>query len=147
MPKEYPRKLRINTQLQSELSEIIRDELRDPRLKGGVTVLEVDVSPDMRNATVLISLLALDQKPQEAVVVLNRAVGKLRHELKRRLKLRHIPELHFRSDTTAAKAEQVSRLIRDARRVDSAAAAERGEPEAPSPAATPRPLPQGERQD
>lgn len=129
MPKEYPRKLRINTQLQRELTGIIRGELRDPRLKGGVTVLEVDVSPDMRNATVLISLLSLDGMPQEAVVVLNRASAKLRHELKKRLKLRHIPELHFRADNTAAQAEQVTRLIREARRADSAAAAERGEPE------------------
>ncbi len=129
MPKEYPRKLRINTQLQRELTELIRDELRDPRLKGGVTVLSVDVAPDMRNAKVLISLLALDGKPQDAVVVLNRATGKLRHELKRRLKLRHIPVLHFRSDTTAADAERVTRLIRDARQADSTYAAERGEPD------------------
>lgn len=129
MPKEYPRKLRINTQLQRELTELIRDELRDPRLAGGVTVLAVDVAPDMRNARVLISLLALDGKPQDAVKVLNRAAGKLRHELKKRLKLRHIPELHFRSDNTAASAEHLTRLIREARREDSAHAAERGERE------------------
>jgi ribosome-binding factor A len=128
MPKEYPRKLRINTQLQRELTELIRDELRDPRLAGGVTVLEVDVAPDMRNAKVLISLLALDGQPQEAVKALNHAAGKLRHELKKRLKLRHIPELHFRADNTAAKAAHVTRLIRDARQADSAHAADRGEP-------------------
>ncbi len=129
MPKEYPRKLRINAQLQRELTELIRDELRDPRLTGGVTVMEVDVAPDMRNAKVLISLLALDGKPQDAVKVLNHATGKLRHELKKRLKLRHIPELLFRADTTAANAERVTRLIRDARSADTAAAAERGDPE------------------
>ncbi|MBI3171732.1 MAG: 30S ribosome-binding factor RbfA [Hydrocarboniphaga effusa] len=94
-----------------------------------MTVMEVDVAPDMRNAKVLISLLALDGKPQEAVLALNHAAGKLRHELKRRMKLRHIPELHFRADNTAANAEHVTRLIRDARRADSAAAAQRGEPE------------------
>ncbi|MCI0750066.1 MAG: 30S ribosome-binding factor RbfA [Nevskiales bacterium] len=129
MPKEYPRRLRLNAQLQRELTELIRDELRDPRLSGGVTVLAVDVTSDMRHATALISLLALDGKPQDAVLALNHAAGKLRHGLKQRLKLRHIPELHFRADTTAVTAEHVTRLIREARRADRQHAAERGEPD------------------
>ena len=60
MPKEYPRKLRINAQLQRELTELIREELSDPRLTG-VTVTDVDVAPDLRNATVKISRLALEE--------------------------------------------------------------------------------------
>lgn len=129
MPKEYPRKLRINAQLQRELTELIRDELRDPRV-AGVALTSVDVSPDMRHAKVLVSVLALEQKADAAAKALNGAAGKLRHSLKARLRLRHIPELHFHSDHTAAEAAHVTKLIRDARDEDREHAADRGEPDA-----------------
>lgn len=128
MPREYPRTARINAQIQRELAELIRDELRDPRVKG-VTLTSVEVSPDMRHARVHVSVLALDGKPMEAAKALNGAAGKLRHILKARLKLRHIPELHFHGDVTAASAEHVNKLIRDAREEDRHIAQDRGEPE------------------
>jgi ribosome-binding factor A len=127
MPKEYPRKLRLNTQLQRELTELIRDELGDPRVTG-VNVVAVDVTPDMRHAKVFISLLALDADPAPAVAALNHAGGKLRHELKQRLRLRHIPELHFRAERATAAALHLDKLIREARDQDRGNAAQRGEP-------------------
>lgn len=130
MPKEYPRKLRINAQLQRELTELIRDELRDPRV-AGVTLTAVEVSPDMRHARVHVSVLALEQKADEAAKALNGAAGKLRHSLKARLRLRHIPELHFHSDHTSAEAAHLNRLIREARDEDREHAADRGDPDAP----------------
>jgi ribosome-binding factor A len=129
MPREYPRTARINAQIQRELAELIRDELRDPRVKG-VTLTSVEVSPDMRHARIHVSVLALDGKPTEAAKALNGAAGKLRHILKARLKLRHIPELHFHGDVTAASAEHVNKLIRDARDEDRHIAHDRGEPDA-----------------
>jgi ribosome-binding factor A len=126
MPREYPRSARINVQIQRELAEIIRDELRDPRVKG-VTLTDVEVSPDMRHAKIHVSVLALDGKPEEAAKALNGAAGKLRHILKLRLKLRHIPELHFNGDATAASAEHVNKLIREARDEDKHIAHDRGE--------------------
>jgi ribosome-binding factor A len=126
MPREYPRSARINVQVQRELAEIIRDELRDPRVKG-VTLTDVEVSPDMRHAKIHVSVLALDGKPAEAAKALNGAAGKLRHVLKARLKLRHIPELHFHGDATAASAEHVNKLIREARDEDKHIAHDRGE--------------------
>jgi ribosome-binding factor A len=128
MPREYPRTARINAQIQRELAELIRDELRDPRVKG-VTLTDVEVSPDMRHARIHVSVLALDGKPMEAAKALNGAAGKLRHILKARLKLRHIPELHFHGDVTAASADHVNKLIRDAREEDKHIAHDRGEPE------------------
>lgn len=128
MPKEYPRTARVNAQIQRELAELVRDELRDPRVKG-VTLTSVEVSPDMRHARIHVSVLALDGKPAEAARALNGASGKLRHVLKHRLKLRHIPELHFHGDVTAASAEHVNKLIRDAREEDRHFAHDRGEPE------------------
>lgn len=129
MPKEYPRTARINAQIQRELSELIRDELRDPRV-AGVTLTAVDVSPDMRHAKIHVSVLALENKADDAARALNGAAGKLRHALKARLRLRHIPELHFHGDHAPADAAHLSRLIREAREEDHQHAVERGEPDA-----------------
>ncbi|MGH8481123.1 MAG: 30S ribosome-binding factor RbfA [Nevskiaceae bacterium] len=129
MPKEYPRTARINTQIQRELAELIRDELRDPRVKG-VTLTSVEVSPDMRSAKIHVSVLALDGKPAEAAAALNGAAPKLRQALKHRLSIRHIPELHFHGDATAETADRLNRLIREAREEDQNHAHDRGEPDA-----------------
>jgi len=129
MPKEYPRTARINTQIQRELAELIRDELRDPRVRG-VTLTSVEVTPDMRSARIHVSVLALDGKPDEAAVALNGAAPKLRQALKHRLRLRHIPELHFRGDATIANADHLNKLIREARDEDKHHAHDRGEPDA-----------------
>jgi len=129
MPREYPRTARINTQLQRELAELIRDELRDPRVKG-VTLTSVAVTPDMRSARIHVSVLALDGKPDEAAEALNGAAARLRQVLKHRLSLRHIPELHFRGDATIANADHLNKLIREARDEDKHHAHDRGEPDA-----------------
>ena len=129
MPKEYPRVARISTQVQRELVELIRDELRDPRVRG-VTLTSVEVSPDMRYANVRVSVLALDGKPDEAATALNGAAGKLRQALKHRLSIRHIPELRFYGDATIANADHLNKLIRVARDEDKHSAHDRGEPDA-----------------
>lgn len=113
MPREYPRKLRINAQLQRELSEMIREDLSDPRLVG-ITVTDVDVAPDLRNATVKISKLALQADVAEPVKILNHAAGLLRHNLGKRLRLRSVPVLHFRADNALAEGDRISGLIRKA---------------------------------
>lgn len=128
MPKEYPRALRINAQLQRELTDLIRNELTDPRVEG-VAVSSVEVSPDMRHAKVHFSQINLREPPARAEAALNHAAGKLRFELKRRLSIKNIPELHFHADHTAAEADQMNRLIREARAADEENAADRGEPE------------------
>ena len=120
--REFPRKLRINTQLQAELATLVRESLSDPRV-AGVTLTSVDVSPDLRNARVLVSLLGDDKELAAAVSGLNRAAGKLRSELSRRLKLRRVPELRFVPDTELRQAERVTALIRDAVRRDADKAA------------------------
>lgn len=126
MPREYPRTERINAQLQRELTGLIRDELTDPRVDG-VTITSVATSPDMRHAKIHFSLLDLRDLPERAAAALNHAAGKLRFELKRRLSIKHIPELHFHADTSAASADHMNRLIRQARASDRTSAAERGD--------------------
>lgn len=111
--KEFPRKLRINTQLQRELSELIASRLTDPRLDG-VSITMVDVAPDLRNATIRVSSLGSDDELEQAVTALHGAVPVLRKALGARMRMRYTPQLHFRADTQIRQADRLTRLIREA---------------------------------
>ena len=113
MPREYPRKLRINVQLQRELTALIREDLTDPRV-AGVTVTTVDVAPDMRQSRITVSLLGSDDQLKQAVKALNHAAGKLRHELGVRLRLRYVPQLHFSADLALREGDRIAQIIRKA---------------------------------
>lgn len=113
MPREYPRALRLNVQLQRELSELIRESLNDPRI-GVLTVTDVSVSPDMRNAKVLVSSFNADAQLIDAVKALNGASGRLRALLAKRLKLRAVPMLRFAPDVALREGDRISGLIRAA---------------------------------
>jgi len=125
VPREYSRKARLNPQFQQELAVLIRDELRDPRVVG-VTVTSVDVAPDLRNATVRVSLLGADDKLQDALKGLRHAAGRLRHLLGKRLQLRFLPQLRFLADTALREGDRVGNLIRDAVADDEKHVRERG---------------------
>jgi ribosome-binding factor A len=129
VPKDFSRKSRIDVQLQRELTGLIRDELTDPRVTN-VTVTRVDVSPDLRNARVLISVLGDDSRIGDAATALNHAAGRLRHGLGVRTRLRYVPQLHFAGDVQLIEASRLNHLIRDARREDDSRARERA-PEEP----------------
>lgn len=92
---------------------LIRTELADPRV-AGVTVTGVDVSPDMRQAKVTVSLLGPDEQLKEAVAGLNHAAGKLRYGLGERLRLRLVPNLRFVPDLALREGDRISGLIREA---------------------------------
>ena len=104
----------MGDQLQRELADLVRTQVKDPRAEG-VTISEVDVSPDMRNARVYIARLGGEAEAiEEAVEALKGAAGFLRRELGRRLHARRIPELRFRADTSFDRAAHLSRVIDDA---------------------------------
>ena len=114
MAREYGRNRRMGDQLQRELADLVRTQVKDPRAEG-VTISEVDVSPDMRNARVYIARLGGEAEAiEEAVQALSGAAGFLRRELGRRLHARRIPELRFRADTSFDRAAHLSRVIDDA---------------------------------
>jgi ribosome-binding factor A len=122
VPREYSRTLRINSQLQRELSELIRTELTDPRI-GRLTITDVVVAQDVRNAKISVSQLGTDDELKQAVKALNGAAGRLRHLLVDRLRIRHVPTLHFSADMALRDADRVGGLIRAAIASDQASAA------------------------
>jgi ribosome-binding factor A len=122
MPREFPRALRLNAQIQRELVELIREELSDPRI-GSITVTSVDVSRDLRDARVSVSLLGDDAQLKEAVVALKGAAGLLRKALAARMSLRTVPALIFKADWDLRQADHVQGLIRNAVAADAHSAA------------------------
>jgi ribosome-binding factor A len=120
--KEYSRKVRINSQLQADVSDIIRSHLGDPRVQG-VTITSADISPDLHNCKVMVSVLGDDAELKAAVDGLNHAAGKVRHELAKRLRLRIIPNLRFVGDTRIREADRITQLIRNAVAADQRASA------------------------
>lgn len=114
MPKDYPRHQRVGDQIQRELAQLIRTEVKDPRLSAMLTVAEVRVSPDLSQARVFITVLGDDAEGEQSVGILNGASGFLRKQLGRILRMRSIPQLHFIYDTTAEEGERLASLINQA---------------------------------
>jgi len=115
------RKVRLAETLRSELFEVIRRELRDPRIRSGlISITGVDVSPDLKYATVYVSVLGSDQAKKDVVNVLKGASGVLRAQLGRRKAFKSVPELHFRYDESIERGARVFHLIEEATREDEA---------------------------
>src|SRR5206468_1612326 len=91
------RTLRVSEAVREELSEIIGFETADPRLLA-VEVIEAQVSPDGRHATVRVTIGGNEREQRESLAALDHARHYFRHELASRLSLRHVPELHFQQD-------------------------------------------------
>jgi ribosome-binding factor A len=117
MNKAYPRSRRVGDQIQRTLSELIRREVRDPRL-GSVTITEVRASPDLSHAKVFYSVLGSARDPKLTQEILEDAARMLRGRLGRALSLRHAPEIHFEADTLIDSGAHMSNLIRDAVKQD-----------------------------
>jgi ribosome-binding factor A len=97
--------------LRAELSELLQRRIKDPRLKGLVTVTEVSASSDLSQAKVFISILGTAEERREVFQGLNSASRFLRHELGRRLSLRYIPELSFEMDNSIERGVHLLKLI------------------------------------
>ncbi|MGH8764482.1 MAG: 30S ribosome-binding factor RbfA [Burkholderiales bacterium] len=107
MSKGRPRK--VADLIQREIAELIRLEVRDPRV-GMVTITSVDVSPDLSHAKVFVTLLE-KEKVKDSIQGLQRAAGFLRSQLARRMKMYSTPELRFVYDESVERGDHLSRLI------------------------------------
>jgi len=108
--KTIPRTRRVGEQLRRELAELIRDELRDPRL-ALISMTSVEVSRDLAYARIFVTLMGDPTERNERVAELNRAAPLLRRELGRRMRLRVIPKLEFRYDEIVEQGARLSALI------------------------------------
>ncbi|SCX86825.1 ribosome-binding factor A [Nitrosospira sp. Nl5] len=113
MPKDYSRALRIADQIQRELADLIRNELKDPRI-GMITLTGVEVSHDYAHAKVFYTTLRSESDNFLTGKGLEHAAGFLRSHLSHRLKLRVIPQLHFIYDESIERGMRLSQLIDEA---------------------------------
>lgn len=103
---------RLNTQVQRELSDLIRTELRDPRLGTIVSITRVDISPDLEKATVYVSILGEPSSKQETILALTSAAPFLRRHLLTRMRIKRAPALRFVLDETIEQAAHVLDLLK-----------------------------------
>ena len=109
MKKGQGRPQRLGDLIQREVSDLIRLEVRDPRV-GMITVTSVDVSPDMSHARLFFTLLE-KEKLADTLQGLKRSAGFLRSQLARRIKMYSTPELRFEYDESVERGDHISRLI------------------------------------
>jgi ribosome-binding factor A len=119
MPKDYPRTRRIAEQIQREIAELIRTELKDPRIPAFITITDVEVTKDQEHAKIFFTTLAETADVKETTAALKRAAGFLRTQLAHRMKLRTVPQLDFKYDASVERGMKLSRLIDEAVASDS----------------------------
>ena len=120
MVQEYSRTQRVADQIQRELAALIQREVKDPRV-GMATVSAVEVSRDLSNAKVFVTVINGGEDQQEiteSVKALNNASGFLRSQLGQRMKLRIVPTLRFHFDDSLSRGNYLSNLIDQARASD-----------------------------
>jgi ribosome-binding factor A len=109
LKKGQGRPQRLGDLIQREVSDLIRLEVRDPRV-GMITITSVDVSPDLSHAKLFFTLLEKD-KLEDTLHGLKRSAGFLRSQLARRIKMYTTPELRFEYDESVERGDRLSRLI------------------------------------
>lgn len=113
MRKNSIKNTRINGEVQKELSKIIREEIKDPRIHSMTSVMAVEVAPDLKTCKAFISVLGNEEAKQSTIKGLKNAEGYIRRELARTLNLRNTPEIRFILDESIEYGVNMSKLIDD----------------------------------
>jgi ribosome-binding factor A len=109
---------RVAGEIQQEIAVMLAGELKDPRLAGPVTVTEVRLAPDLKQARVYVSVLGTDAEQAATLEGLAAASGFIRHELCERLQLRRAPDLRFVEDRSEEYGRRIEELIRRTKNSD-----------------------------
>lgn len=113
MPREFPRARRVEEQLKRLLSELVRREVKDPRV-GLITITTVEVTRDLTHARVYFTPFAGIGDAEAALEALRHAAGYLRIQVRNQMRLRAAPELDFQLDDSIERGARLSSLITDA---------------------------------
>ena len=106
----FKRADRVSDQIRMEIADILMRRVKDPRV-GFVTVTAVDVTADLKQAWVYVTVLQQGAQEAETLDALSRAEGFIKGELGRRLKLRYVPALTFMKDTSVDRVARVMNLL------------------------------------
>ena len=120
MRKNSVKNSRINGEVQKVLAEIIRGEIKDPRIPQFTSVVSVEVAPDLKNCKVYMSVFGDEMDEINAIEGLNSASGFIKSRLARELNLRNTPDIHFFMDHSIAYGVDMSKKIDDVIKQDEA---------------------------
>ena len=111
MRKNSVKNIRINSEVQREMSSIIREDLKDPRIHPMTSVMAVEVTPDLKFAKIFVSVLGNDEEKEKTMEGLKKSASFARHQLANRMNLRNTPELTFVLDTSIEYGVTMSKKI------------------------------------
>ncbi|EIA19870.1 30S ribosome-binding factor RbfA [Listeria fleischmannii] len=103
---------RVAEQMKKELGDILNRKLKDPRL-GFITITDVEVTGDLQQATIFISILGNEKEREDTLLALEKAHGFIRSEIGNRMRLRKVPELLFEMDSSLEYGNRIDELLRD----------------------------------
>ena len=118
MRKNSIKNTRVNTEVLRELSNIIRNEIKDPRIHPMASVMAVEVAPDLKTCKAYISVLGNQEAQEETMVGLKSAESYVRRQLARNLNLRNTPEIRFLLDQSIEYGVHMSKLIDEVAKKD-----------------------------
>ena len=113
MRKNSVKNTRINGEVLKELSNIIRSEIKDPRINPMTSVVAVEVAPDLKTCKAYISVLGDEKSQKDTITGLKSAEGYIRRQLARTVNLRNTPEIRFILDQSIEYGINMSKLIDD----------------------------------
>ena len=113
MRKNSIKNTRINGEVHRELSNIIRGEIKDPRINPMTSVVAVEVAPDLKTCKAYISVLGDEESQKNTLKGLRSAEGYIRRELARNINLRNTPEIQFILDQSIEYGVKMSKMIDD----------------------------------
>ncbi len=113
MKKNSVKNIRINSEVQREMSQIIREDIKDPRIHPMTSVMSVEVTPDLKYAKIFVSVLGDDEEKEQTMTGLRKSASYARHQLARRMNLRNTPELTFVLDTSIEYGVKMSKRIQE----------------------------------
>jgi ribosome-binding factor A len=122
----YKRSVRVGDQMKQEIADILMRKIKDPRI-GFVTVTDVDLSDDLRNAKVFVSIYGGDK--EETFKGLKSAAPFIRSELGRRMRMRCVPEILFRFDSTVEQGAHIMELLHEIEEKQTTEEKEKKDPE------------------
>lgn len=129
MRKNSVKNTRINGEVQKVLAEIIRGDIKDPRISPWTSVVAVEVAPDLKSCKAWISVLGGEEACQKTLEGLNSSRGYIRRQLAHTINLRNTPEITFVMDQSIAYGVNMSHKIDEVIASDKAAAQDREEQE------------------
>ena len=118
MRKNSVKNTRVNGEVMRVLAEVIRSEIKDPRINPMTSVVAVEVAPDLKTCKAWISVLGNEESQKDTLAGLKSAEGYIRNQLARKINLRNTPEIRFIIDQSIEYGVHMSRMIDEVNRAD-----------------------------